>query len=187
MDKDLVIRIRKGDREAFDRFCRSRYVSLVSYACLFVPASWAEDVVQDVLFSVWQHRSSLKEDPSRVQSYMVRSVYNRCMNYLKRERLRSGGVSTHDERILELVSPYYSPDRNPVISKLFNEDLGRIIEAAVDRLSPRCREVFRMSYLEDIPDREIAARLGLSVRTVENQVYAALKQLRADLAGKVTD
>ena len=183
MDKELVMRIREGDRDAFDRFCRSRYVSLISYARLFVPASWAEDVVQDVLFSVWQHRKSLRDDPSRVQSYMVRSVYNRCMNYLKRARLRAGGASTSDERILEMVSPYYSPDRNPVISKLFNEELGRIIESAVDRLSPRCREVFRMSYIEDVPEAEIAARLGVSVRTVENQVYAALKQLRAELAG----
>ena len=69
------------------------------------------------------------------------------------------------------------------MADLFNAELGRIIDAAIDRLSPRCREVFRMSYLEDIPDKEIAARLGISVRTVENQIYAALKQLRADLAG----
>ena len=182
MERELIIRIRKGDREAFDRYCRSRYVSLISYAQLFVPAVWAEDVVQDVLFGVWQHRGSLKEDPGQVRAYMIRSVYNRCLNYLKRERQRMGDVSTSDARILELVSPYYSPERNPVMADLFNAELGRIIDAAIDRLSPRCREVFRMSYLEDIPDKEIAARLGLSVRTVENQIYAALKQLRTDLA-----
>ncbi len=183
MEKELIIRIRKGDREAFDRYCRTRYVSLISYARLFVPAAWAEDVVQDVLFAVWQRRGSLREDPSEVRSYMIRSVYNRCLNYLKRERQRAGAFSDSDARILELVSPFYSPDRNPVMADLFNAELVRIIDAAIDRLSPRCREVFRMSYLEDIPDKEIAARLGISVRTVENQIYTALKQLRADLAG----
>ena len=187
MDRELIRMIREGNRGAFDRFCRSRYVSLISYARLFVPAVWAEDVVQDVLFGVWQHRSSLRDDPSRVQSYMVRSVYNRCMNYRKRERLRGNGDATLDERILELVAPFYSPDRNPVMANLFNDDLHRIIEAAVNRLSPRCREVFRMSYLEDIPDKEIAARLGLSLRTVENHVYSALKQLRADLSGTMAE
>lgn len=185
MERELIQRIRKGDREAFDRFCRSRYVSLISYARLFVPAVWAEDVVQDVLFAVWQRRGMLKEDPVQVQSYMIRSVYNRCLNYIKREGQRAGDASTSDARILELVSPYYSPDRNPVMADLFNAELHRIIEKAIDDLSPRCREVFRMSYLEDIPDKEIAARLGLSVRTVENQVYAALKLLRAKLSAEV--
>ena len=79
----LVARIKDSDREAFDQLCRERYASLISYARLFlsgVNASWAEDVVQDVLFGVWQNRKSLREDDASVQAYLIRSVYNRCIN-----------------------------------------------------------------------------------------------------------
>ena len=65
MQKGLVTRIRYGDREAFNLLCRERYASLISYARLFlsgINGSWAEDVVQDVLFGVWQNRRTLKED-----------------------------------------------------------------------------------------------------------------------------
>ena len=89
MQKGLVTRIRYGDREAFNLLCRERYASLISYARLFlsgINGSWAEDVVQDVLFGVWQNRRTLKEDDGTLQSYLLRSVYNRCINYLKKAR-----------------------------------------------------------------------------------------------------
>jgi len=56
------------------------------------------------------------------------------------------------------------------------------IDAAVESLSPKCREVFRMSHIEGLSNREISKRLGITISTVENHIYNALKQLRQKLS-----
>ena len=76
----------------------------------------------------------------------------------------------------------YAPDNSPVVQKLYNDDLRASLDAAIESLPPKCREVFRLSYIEDLSNREIGEQLGISPRTVENHMYAALKQLRRKLS-----
>ena len=186
MQTELITRIKSGDRSAFDSLCRERYVSLISYARLFlsgIDVSWADDVVQDVLFGVWQNRRRLREDGPELQAYLLRSVYNRCVNYIRRARRVRLFNSDYEEKMLSLMGDCWSPDRNPVLRSVFSADLRDIISEAVDRLSPRCREVFTLSYLENYSNKEISERLGISLSTVENHMYLALRQLRESLAG----
>lgn len=186
MQTGLIAQIKAGDRRAFDTLCRERYASLISYARLFlsgVNATWAEDVVQDVLFGVWQNRRRLREDYSGLQAYLLRSVYNRCVNYVKRARRSNLFSSEYEERLLALAGDCWSPDRNPVIRSVFDADLRDIISDAVEKLSPRCKEVFTLSYIDNLSNKEISERLGISLSTVENHMYIALRQLRASLAG----
>ncbi|MBQ1636375.1 MAG: RNA polymerase sigma-70 factor, partial [Bacteroidales bacterium] len=79
MQAGLITRIKASDRSAFDELCRERYVPLISYARLFLSgldSSWAEDVVQDVLFGVWQNRRRLRDNDAELHAYLLRSVYN---------------------------------------------------------------------------------------------------------------
>ena len=181
---DIITRIRNSDREAFNAFCRERYASLIAYARLFlsrINGTWADDVVQDVLFGLWQNRATLRDDGSSLQTYLLRSVYHRCLNYLKKAQ-RSELLGTEEEpAILTRVSEYYNPDRNPVILNLFNADLRSSLSRAIEALPPQRREVFTLSYLEQMTNREIGEKLGISLSTVENHMYLALKQLRSEL------
>ena len=173
------------DRETFNRFCAGKYPGLIAYAGLILKGEdcvWAEDVVQDVLFSVWKRHRILREDPEKVHAYLLKSVYNRCINYLKRNSsLRK--YETEQSSFLEVAQRYYDPDNNPVIRYIFNRDLHLEIESSIETLPEKCREVFRLSYIEDIPHKEIAERLGISVRTVEAHIYNALKSVRISLNG----
>ena len=81
----LTTRIRNGDRKAFDELCGRYYAMLVSYARLFMKDDWAEDVVQDVFYNVWQNRAAL-DDSNSLYKYLLRSVYNRALNYLDKNR-----------------------------------------------------------------------------------------------------
>ena len=165
----LTSRIRKGDREAFNTLCRERYASLIAYARLFlsgINSAWAEDVVQDVLYGVWQNRSRLREDGSGLQAYLLRAS------------LLDGSEASE---LLALVVDRYDPDRNPAILNLFRADLRTSLEKAISSLPPQRREVFSLSYLEDLSNEEISRLLGLSLSTVENHKYLALKQLREGL------
>lgn len=186
MQAGLITQIKSGDRIAFDMLCRERYASLISFARLFLSGinqTWAEDVVQDVLFGVWQNRRRLREDESELQAYLLRAVYNRCINYLKRARRSNLFNGEYEERMLALAGDCWSPDRNPVIRSVFNADLRDIITEAVNKLSPRCKEVFTLSYIDNLSNKEISERLGISLSTVENHMYIALRQLRASLSG----
>ena len=154
---------------------------LVSYARLFMKDDWAEDVVQDVFYNVWQNRAAL-DDSNSLYKYLLRSVYNRALNYLDKNRRAGDYRAYYQERIASMGSAYYAPDNSPIIRKLYSDDLRASLDAAIESLPPKCREVFRLSYIEDLSNREIGEQLGISPRTVENHMYAALKQLRRKLS-----
>ena len=179
--KDLSWRIMNGDRQAFDDLCRGEIPVMISYARSFLSEEWAEDVVQDVLYSLWNNRKTLNSNVP-LRSYLLRSVYNRSLNYLRRENLSRKFREWNDSRINLLGLEAADPDKNPVIRKLFDGDLRKKITDAIDSLPTRCREVFILSYIEDVSNKEISARLGISLSTVENHMYSALKSLRSALS-----
>ena len=102
----LISRVRAGDRKAFDELCRKYYAMLVSYARLFLKDDWAEDVVQDVFYNVWQRRETL-DDSNSLYKYLLRSVYNRSLNYLDKNRRAGEYGAYYRERIAALGSSYY--------------------------------------------------------------------------------
>ncbi|MDO5429244.1 RNA polymerase sigma-70 factor [Parabacteroides sp.] len=176
----LVERVRKGDRIAFNELYRQYYPSLRSYAELFLDEEESEDVVQDVFLNVWLRKEGL-DDFQSLQGYLLRSVYNSSLNILKKKGRSNDYRSVYEQEIEEIGYKYYDPDANDVIRKLYNLDLRAEINAAINSLPARCREVFTLSYLHDMPSKEISLQLGISLSTVDNHIYSALKLLREKL------
>ncbi len=176
----LVERIRKGDRIAFNELYRRYYPSLRSYAELFLDEEESEDVVQDVFLNVWLRKEGL-DDSLSLQGYLLRSVYNSSLNILKKKGRSNDYRSMYEQEIEEIGYKYYDPDTNDVIRKLYNQDLRAEINAAINSLPARCREIFTLSYLHDMPSKEISLQLGISLSTVDNHIYSALMLLREEL------
>lgn len=177
------------DRETFDKFCTAKYPGLVAYAQLCLrggDAAWAEDVVQDVLYSVWKRRFFISWNPSngggKIHSYCLRSVFNRCMDYLERRKTRTA-FEEEEMLFLESVENYYDPDRNPVIRHLFDQDLRQALDQAIEALPDKSREIFKLSYIEGVTHEKIGEMLGISPRTVDWHIYTALQSLRSSLNG----
>ena len=126
----LTTRIRNGDRKAFDELCGRYYAMLVSYARLFMKDDWAEDVVQDVFYNVWQNRAAL-DDSNSLYKYLLRSVYNRALNYLDKNRRAGDYRAYYQERIASMGSAYYAPDNSPIIRKLYSDDLRASLDDRV--------------------------------------------------------
>ena len=162
----------------FDRF----YRYLVLYAMKWVERQEiAEDVVQDVFVRVWLHRDNLRDDGT-LQGYLLRSVYHASLNALKKGANATAYRSWVAQQIEQSCYAHYDPDDSEVIRKLYSQEIAGQIDAAVESLSPKCREVFRMSHIEGLSNREISERLGITLSTVENHIYNALKQLRQKLS-----
>ena len=72
-------------------------------------------------------------------------------------------------------------DKNPILAKIYDNDMRQQLRQAVDELPDKRREIFRMRFFENMSNKEIGERLGLTVSTVENHMYLALKNLRDKL------
>lgn len=177
---EQIRRIRQGDRKAFDFLCREYYAAFISYARLFLPTDGAEDVVQDVLLNVWRSREKLMEGSS-LRNYILRSIYNRAMNRLSKDRSAADYRQWYRLSIASLTSFYCDPENNDSIRRLYSKDLRNKIDSAVMSLPPKCREVFRLSYMEHKSTKEIATELGISTSTVSNHIHNALMILRESL------
>lgn len=174
-DSELFNALRGGDPRALDALFRRHYADLCRTAVRFVndPAS-AEDIVQELFVHLWAKRSRLSPVDQSVAGYLRRSVRNRSLNYLRdRKRIPVDDGEPPETRTSDDVLPG---------AALEEAERSQRIARAIDRLPERCRLVFVMSKVEEMSHGEIAHGLGISVKTVENQMTRAYKYLRQWLA-----
>jgi RNA polymerase sigma-70 factor, ECF subfamily len=177
-ERDLLTRLQSGDQAAFDAIFREHYPHLVGFAQgLLRDRSAAEDVAQEVMLELWRRRSDVVILES-LRAYLLRSTRNRALN-----QLRHANVQQRAEPHLmgeDSVSPTGA-------SELVADELRSAIVAAIAELPPGCREVFELSRGRGLRYAEIAAALGISVKTVESQMGKALRHLRARLSAWLPD
>lgn len=167
--------IAAGDRAAFEALFRLHYRPLCVFAMGYVKDSdKAEDLVQDLFFRLWLDREKVNITTS-VKAYLYASVRNRCLNVLK---AGSKVRVLNDEVDDRLEEEERSEDEHA-------ERIARV-QAAIEALPEERRKVFKLSRYEGLKYHEIAARLGISVKTVENQMGSALKTLRHELKDLVS-
>lgn len=155
---------------------RKYYPSLIFYATRLVGEEDAEDVVQDVFVELWRRQESI-EIGDQIQAFLYRVVYTRALNVLKHRNVESGYCAAMEE-INQRRAEFYQPDNNEVIRRIEDRELRKEIHDAINELPDKCKEVFKLSYLHDMKNKEIADALGVSLRTVEAHMYKALKFLR---------
>lgn len=178
----LAEKIKRGDREAFNELYLLYYSSLKNYGRSFLGATETEDIIQDVFINFWLHRENIDENLS-IKAYLFRSVYNSALNALKKKQ-PSENLSDYEQQIEVIRCQYYDPDSNEIIKSLYDKDIQRTINSAIETLPPKCKEVFLLSYIDDMPNKDISKKLDVSLSTVENHIYNALKQLRLKLRKK---
>lgn len=150
----------------FEIFFRKLYLPLGMYALRIVgDAAVAEDLVQDAFMKAWLYVENNNEIIN-FQSFMYRSVRNLCLTFL-RDR-----PETEDESCITEIN-------DEEIDTSFRD--ARIWRA-IDDLPEKCREVFLMSKRDGFSNDEIAEELGISVKTVKNQMTKAFRRLRETLA-----
>ena len=172
-DRDLLARLRHGDRDAFDAVFRAQYAGLVGAAERVVgERAVAEELAQDVMLELWRRRESLTVDES-LRAYLLRAARNRALNHVRHERMK---VRTAPRAAGETVTQPDAP------ANAAEAEMEAALREAVAALPGRCREVFELSRGQGLRYVEIAAVLGISVKTVEAQMGKALRVLRERMA-----
>jgi len=130
---------------------------------------FAEDIVQDVFIGLLQQEIYFISESSIV-SYIYRSVYNKCIDKIRRKQMAQQYEEAYYNKYKSL-----SDNTN---SELNLKELTSIVEKRIDNLPPKCRMIFSMKYRSEQSNPEISEQLGLSIKTVENQVFIARSTLR---------
>lgn len=170
---EQAVRISQGDTAAFEQVFRTYYQPLCRYAAgLLSDRDAAEEVVQQLFCRIWEKRESLRAETS-FKSYLFRSVHNAAMNELNHQKVKQAYMQ---QRANE------PEQQEQAASTLHAKELEGRIQTAIGKLPEQCRLVFRLSRFEGLSYREIAEVLGISVKTVENQMGKALKIMRLQLA-----
>jgi RNA polymerase sigma-70 factor (ECF subfamily) len=164
----------------FSRLYKKHAPGMLFYARKFVDFQTAEDIVHDVFLKLWNHNSFLIIDQT-IGSYLLRSVRNACFDYLKRQIIRDDYRSSV---VLELKIEELSYSDN-LINNLINEEQITSLYQAIEQLPEKCKEIFKLAYIEERKNAEVAQMLHISVRTVESQIYKALKKLRSVLTSVI--
>ncbi len=162
-------KIRTGDRQAFKQAFSHFYTGLCRYTTRFTGSPHlAEDIVQEVFISLWKNREKLIITTS-LKSYLYKACYHRFIDHTRKNKNVDQNLEKYRYHKLMAIEKEDSSTKK--------EDLIRLRQA-IDQLPPKCKKIFIMSKFEGLRYADIAKNLGISQKTVENQISIAFAKLR---------
>jgi len=173
-DKKLLIKVKNSDTLAFKKLFSDYHDTLFRFVIYKTRDSdLAEDITQETFLRVWKSREKIIPEKSFF-SLIARISTNLCYDHFRHLEVRN----RHKDQIPDFSKSHYD---NPE-SMTDLEDLQEKIQKLVNNELPeKCRNIFILSRIEEKTNTEIAEILSLSIRTVENQIYRALKILKKNL------
>lgn len=166
--------LRSNDPAALRDIFEEHYESVCRTVHRFIKdRSQTEDIAQTVFIKLWEKRDRIDIDVS-LPAYIHRMAINEALMHLRKLNRRSE-TELHDN---------LPPETTEGVEKEYLQtELQEHITSAIDTLPPKTRTVFMLSRFEDLTYREIADKMDISIKTVENQMGRALRILREKMKG----
>lgn len=159
----------KGDKKAFELLFLYYQPKLVHFLAGFIKDNeLARDMAQDIFLSIWNGREKLSEVNS-FQAYIYKMAKNFICNHYDH-------IIVNEKFVAEqLAKPSLSENTE---EQIFANQLQCMIDIAVSQMPPQRKQIYTMSRIEGLSNSEIAEKLNINKRTVENHLTAALADLR---------
>jgi RNA polymerase sigma-70 factor (family 1) len=175
-NETLFQRVKNDDTAAFGIIFKKYYRALCSYSYqLVISRELAEEIVDDVFCNLWSNRKKI-DITSSFQAYLMISIRNRSVDCLRRMKGERRYVLNHAEKVV-------CKQAIACESMVFDE-LCHQVDAAVKALPEQCRMIYLMSRDLELPYKDIARTLNISVKTVDTQIGRALKYIRKRIASR---
>ena len=172
-DEALVLLIQQGDEHAFTLFFKRHHSAMYLAAYhLLRDEDDAHDAVQDLFSDVWQ-RSYRIDTTRNIKGYLYTVLRNRILSAMSRSKY-------FDEYINSFMAFEQQGVCTTEETVLMNE-LEKILEEKINQLPPKMREVYELSWREQLNNKEIAHRMAISEGTVKQHKYQAVRILRGKL------
>ncbi|WP_437919695.1 RNA polymerase sigma-70 factor [Sphingobacterium sp. LRF_L2] len=166
-DERLLFELKSGNRNAlgliYNRYSEKMYRTAYM---LIAEKQLCEDIVHEIFVRLWISRNKLII--KSLEGYLTISARNQALSVL-RKSYNFADIEEVEEVLVESSS----------IDKMFDvHEINTIVNRNVKLLPPKCQEIFILSREEQLPHKEIATRLNITVKTVENQITIALRKIR---------
>lgn len=169
-DTILINRLRSGDESAltelYNRFWQALFVSAYN---VLKDKELCEDIIQDIFMNIWHNREKLEINIS-LKGYMYACARYQVFNQFKKNKDK-----IHVELFQEIDKRFQHSTPETL---LMHEELVHQINAIIETLPEKCQQVYKLSREEQLTHKEIAERLNISTKTVENHITKALHVIR---------
>ncbi len=177
---ELFDQIRTGDQKAFELLFSIYFARLNDFAKNVVRDDFiSQDIVQEVFVKVWECRNTIES--VNLEAYLFRLVRNRCIDYIKHLKVVNNRIQE-----IHISSKYEELYRIDFIGNepyvLIEEELKIKIEKTIQGLPDRCREVFILSRMDGLKNKEIAEQLNINIKNVERHLNRAMQSFRKNFA-----
>lgn len=154
------------DEKNFKKLFYDNYQQLCNLAFKYLgDREESEDLVQNLMIRFWELKKEMINNPT-AKYYLFTSVRNRCISVL-RKKIHFINI---DEIQIDIKDEIY--EEKP------NQDVEALVKTAFENIPPKCLEIFKMCRIQKLSYKEVAQKLNLSVKTVENQMGKAIKYIR---------
>jgi RNA polymerase sigma-70 factor (ECF subfamily) len=168
-EEDLIRLLRAGDEKAFKQIFDQYYRPLTFFALKYLKDNdEALEIVQDFFVRLWTKHQDLNITFS-LKMYLFQGIRNACLNYIEASKVSQS-------RLRSYSAPEYTHDN--ALEKMMVAEQEELLTQIIERLPAKCKEIFLMSRVDRLSNKDIAQRLNISIKTVEAQMSIALKRLR---------
>ena len=168
MEEKFCKSLKSGNLEAYNKLFETHYLLLFNYAYkLSNDRDISQDIVQESFIKLWIYRKNIKPHLS-IGNYLLKICFNEFLIHDRKwKRENSFLYRGHIETAYEII---VSTDQKP--SKIEN-----LVEA-INELSPRCKEALTLSKFDNMKHKDVAKKMGISIKTVENHISKAYNEIR---------
>lgn len=173
MEIETLTALKNGEIKAFETLFISYFGKVRCFIKGLLKSEVdAEDLAQDIFIKLWINRDTLDPEKS-INAYLYTMARNAAYNFLKHKL------------VLDTYATDYVPSDNPDTPDelLYAKEIALLVEMTVCQMPEQRRRIYRLSRNEAISNEDIATRLNISKKTVENQLSLALFDLRKVIAG----
>jgi RNA polymerase sigma-70 factor (ECF subfamily) len=171
-EAEWILALKMGDLQAFnDLFdCYGKRLYYFSIRYLKLEEN-AEEIVQEVFMKIWNNRLELSAQKS-LEAYLFTIARNGILNTIRK--------SKSEQAYLNYAK--INPGKNVLLDEELNfNELEKAYHQVIEQLSPRRKEIFLLSREQSLSNAEIAEKMNISVKTVENQMTSAISEIRRNL------
>jgi RNA polymerase sigma-70 factor (ECF subfamily) len=177
-DEELMEQLLAGQQDALASLY-GRYAPLIfSLAAQSLDRGAAEDIVQDVLLTVWRRADTFDVERGTFRSWVLQIAHHRIVNELRRRSRRPRAASNDDGLDLEAIAG----DAPDPAENAWQEYRRAAVQAAFAGLPLHQRQPLGLAFFEDLTHEQVAAMLNLPLGTTKSRIRAGLQALRGRLA-----
>lgn len=169
-NEQLILNVKNGQKEAFSELFSLYGPKIYRFALNYLKDKPdAEELMQDVFLKIWEKRELL--DPAQnIKAYIFKVAVNSIYDHIRKKNL--------EKAFADFSSHNYQPGTESLWHEVIWNDMLSRLNSLIDRMPEQRRMIFLLSREEGMSNQQIADKLNLSKRTVENQIYRATQYLK---------